>query len=451
MHTCCLESCFLLFKLLEGLFFSLLTVYVSFFLIRQEFILTSCASGVQSTMSNCGKCKSKKNDGLVGCEGPCQRWYHYSCIQMSESEFKFVQKCSNILYLCDQCKPKCEVSEKPDASRITTTLNQISDNINLINGSIEKTIQSKLMEFTASLGNSFDNKLSELNGQIQSLKSDMQSILSQEHSMPNSSKSIRSYSDVVENKASVIVKPKIKQNSNETKCDVMKSINPVSSNINLASVKTVRDGGIFVSCSNSSECTKFKELAGSTLSDKYEVKEIVSLNPRIKIVGLSEKFDPDLLTNYIKNQNKQLISSSSELKYLNLTPLRKNQNMYQASYQVDRTTYGRIMAEGKLFVGYDYCTVFNAIELRRCFKCSGFHHFANKCTSNEFICPRCAQNHPVKECKSEVLCCINCYNLKKKKDSKHADIDFSHAVWDSKCYAYRQNLDSFISNILETQ
>lgn len=370
---------------------------------------------------------------------------------MTEAEFKFVEKCKNIFYLCDHCKLKCEVSEKIDSPRIATTLKTIDDNLIQMSSSIEQSIKSKLMDITASLENSIANKMSEFNTQFQTLKSEMQAVLKEDLTLSGPCKSMKSYAEAAESKASIIVKPKTKQNVQETKCDVLKSVNPITSNINLANVKSVRDGGIIVSCSNSSECNKFKDLAGTMLSDKYDVKEIARLHPRIKIVGISENIDGVSLTNYIKNQNKYLITECSELKFLNLTPLKKNNNLYQASYQVDRNTYSKIMAEGKLFVGYDYCTVFDAIELRRCFKCSGFHHFADKCTSNEFVCPRCAQNHPVKECKSDVLCCVNCYNLKKKKDTKFPNIDIHHAVWDKNCLAYRQNLDIFKSNILNTQ
>ena len=63
-------------------------------------------------MSNCCKCKSSKRDGLVGCEGSCNKWFHHSCINLSDSEFKLLEKSKNLFHLCDSCKTSCEIVEK---------------------------------------------------------------------------------------------------------------------------------------------------------------------------------------------------------------------------------------------------------------------------------------------------------------------------------------------------
>lgn len=116
---------------------------------------------------------------------------------------------------------------------------------------------------------------------------------------------------MVENGAIVIIRPKTKQNANETKCNISKPINPIDSNITLAGIKNARDRGIIISCSNSNTCDKFKDLANNMLSNKYDVKEVASLHPRIKIVGISEKLGNNILTSYIKNQNKSSFSDAS--------------------------------------------------------------------------------------------------------------------------------------------
>lgn len=61
-------------------------------------------------MSDCGKCRYKKSDKrLVGCEGSCQKWFHFSCIGLTENDFVFVERNTNIFYLCDDCKRSCKV------------------------------------------------------------------------------------------------------------------------------------------------------------------------------------------------------------------------------------------------------------------------------------------------------------------------------------------------------
>jgi hypothetical protein len=45
---------------------------------------------------------------------------------------------------------------------------------------------------------------------------------------------------------------------------------------------------------------------------------------------------------------------------------------YPAVIQVDKITYNKIMSAGGLFIGYDFCYAFDAIEILRCFNCNGF-------------------------------------------------------------------------------
>lgn len=202
-----------------------------------------------------------------------------------------------------------------------------------------------------------------------------------------------------------------------------------------------------ISC-DTDESSKFKNLVNERLGDKYVVKQLASFNPRVKVVGISEKLEDEVLLNYIKVQNKSLISATSECKLVNLKPVRKNHRIYQAILQVDKSTYDRMLNCGKLFVGYDYCSIYDAIDIRRCFKCCGFHHVANQCTNNTHICPKCSGNHTLKECNADFVKCTLCMKL---KSSLNKDINVNHAVWDLNCTVYKQALQKFRSNVLGTE
>lgn len=100
----------------------------------------------------------------------------------------------------------------------------------------------------------------------------------------------RSYSSVVCDSRSFVVKPKNNtQTVTATKSDLFKKLNPVENCIGLARVKGIRDGGVVVSCSDSAESGKFETIATDKLSSEYSIREVSSLLPRIKIVGLSEE------------------------------------------------------------------------------------------------------------------------------------------------------------------
>lgn len=104
------------------------------------------------------------------------------------------------------------------------------------------------------------------------------------------------------------------------------------------------------------------------------------------------------------------------------------------------------IGNGKLFIGFDYCDVYDQVMLRRCFKCSGFNHVSENCKGNT-SCPRCSGEHFVKDCKvsDSELKCINCIKLKDK--TKDTGIDINHAAWDSKCHVFKQNVTEFKSKI----
>lgn len=99
-------------------------------------------------------------------------------------------------------------------------------------------------------------------------------------------------------------------------------------------------------------------------------------------------------------------------------------------------------------MGYDYCIIYDALEIRRCFKCWGFNHIAKNC-NKEIVCPKCSESHASKDCKSDVLKCFLCSNLKGKQN---LDIDTEHATFDRKlCHVYKHKLEEFKSEIINVK
>lgn len=259
------------------------------------------------------------------------------------------------------------------------------------------------------------------------------------------------YSTALKSKSAVIIKPKNPNQKNyETKTDILHNIDPVESEINISSVKNIRDGGIVVGCGNETEVVKLKTLANSKLGERYEVKDVKCINPRIRVVGMSEKLEEEVLLNYFKCQNKNILKSNNpECKVLRIWQTKKNKYVFQAVLQVDVTSYNNIMSvgNGKVFIGLDICDVYDSIALKRCFKCNGYNHHSSKCNSVSHYCPRCADQHQLKECKApgDNLKCINC--IKYNDKNKDANVDVNHAAWDTRCSIYMQNIEEFKTNL----
>ncbi|WP_165351449.1 hypothetical protein, partial [Enterobacter cloacae complex sp. 2DZ2F20B] len=94
----------------------------------------------------------------------------------------------------------------------------------------------------------------------------------------------------------MIVKPKDKNQSvNKTKSDILSKVNPVNSAIDIGKVKNLKDGSVLLGCKDAS---KFKELPSVKLSTSYDIKEVKTLRPRIRISGISNDIDESSVLSY---------------------------------------------------------------------------------------------------------------------------------------------------------
>lgn len=168
-------------------------------------------------------------------------------------------------------------------------------------------------------------------------------------------------------------------------------------------------------------------------------------------MGLSsdEKYKDGTLVEYITKQNRHLFATEEYCEVVSFAPLRKNAVCFRAVVQVNKNTYDNAMKNGYMIDGYDYCAVYDGVDLRRCYNCCGFHHFAKQCLQKKPTCPRCSAQHPVSECKSDELSCMNCVNFNNKYNKK---ININHGAWDhASCHAYQHALSDFKSNLFGAQ
>jgi hypothetical protein len=247
-----------------------------------------------------------------------------------------------------------------------------------------------------------------------------------------------SYAEIVSDKSSVILKPKIDthQSVSVTKKDLLVNIDPVKSNIKISKVSDGRDGSVIITCDNSDDSNKIKEMISNNLPN-YTFKQLSTLNPKIRISSIDDSIKQEQLLHYVVNQNKSLFGTNYTCKLIKFCKQRNNASRFQAVLEVDVKSYKSILDSGKLLIGYSYCRVWDAVDIRRCFNCSRFHHLSKHCFQSEPTCPKCSQNHLLKNCSATNLTCINCTSLK----AKHPDIDVNHAAWDtSNCTAYKTQL-----------
>lgn len=238
---------------------------------------------------------------------------------------------------------------------------------------------------------------------------------------------ITSYSNVVKNNHVVLIKPKLVQTSQTTKDDLRNKVDP--SGFEFREVRNSAKGGVVIECSNLADSNKLMTDALSKLGPAYEVRVPAKRSTKIRIIGVSEELASDVLIKSLKDQNPEVLSSSSVLSVVHSFKLR---NSYGYKIELDADCFNRIMVSQKLKIGWDICTVTEALDILRCYNCSAYHHTSKNCTSKA-CCPICSEEHKMADCKSSVFSCINC---KEAAKTLRIAIDSAHPANSPECPVY---------------
>lgn len=367
----------------------------------------------------CGHCDEvfdRRKSPCLTCSGFCGKTYQANCMGIS-LEFLQCLKSPGFCWFCTDC---FKIRNKYEAYM----KNSFDNKLTLMINGFESMFEDLKKQILETANNTFAN----ITAANKNEKTEI---------MP-------SYAKIVNTKSVVIVKPKnAEQNNIQTKRDIMENIDPVDLNIKVSQIKQVKDGGILISCDDSIGAKNFKDAAAEKLSAQYKISDVKTFLPKVRIVGLTDQYSDEDILKYLKGQNDAL-SSVSHLKILKTWATKRNANIFQTLVEVDAATYGLIMNRAKLFVNYDACAVYEATDIRVCFKCSGFSHSQSNCVNNDTVCPKCSGCHSLFNCTSSILRCINCVTAKLD--------DVEHAVWDAdKCPIYKKKLNHLKStNFIRT-
>nr|CAI5839586.1 unnamed protein product [Callosobruchus analis] len=263
----------------------------------------------------------------VKCEGFCGKLFHAACQGLSADVVKSIEKISGLSWKCEPWQ-KCtsEVREILDV-RLASLVDEVKQ--------LFSNVRSEILEVTT-------KKISSIE-------------------IPESS-STKSYSAVTRGNSAIMIQPKdAMQKVQATKVEMLHHVNPVSENLHISGVKSAKNGGILIGCSSDHDSLKLKKIAGEKLADKYEVKDVSSFSPRARVSGMTVKLSEQSILNYIKSQNKEVISDNFRCNVISVKSIKKRDDIFQAVLQLDYDTYNKIMSvgKGKLCVGYDVCEVYD--------------------------------------------------------------------------------------------
>lgn len=364
-----------------------------------------------SLLVNCPGCSTSVDASSGICCDLCGCYSHINCVGVSPEEVPIIsrihRRSPHVKLLCVNCK---QVFNSPALSPIQ--------------------VSSPLEEnaFLKYIRNIIDSAITPLRKEISTLRESLCKV--------NSDNKI-TYADKLKevNEAKVVIKPKDKQSCFQTKCDILKSVQPFSENIDINVVKPVANGGLVIGCSASTHSDKFIELAEEKLSNKYNVKKLSPILPRLRVVGISEDINETDFVSYLKKQNQDVLGDQPELNINKLWPVKSNSRIYQAEISVDIDSYKRLLEKGNILIGLNGCSVYDAVSVTRCYRCCGFNHTAKNCKNN-IVCSLCSKAHDRSSCtivSDEDRRCKNCLNLREKQK---LDVNINHAAFDSnKCTA----------------
>lgn len=378
-------------------------------------------------MAVCSFCdKHFDQQSSLACSGVCNRLFHYSCLSVSSDLGQFLSSVPGLSWKCTFCK------DLPLSKQLSDIFDQRCSSIFSDLGAKFELMKDQFMKLAA-------DKLNELSTSVLSS-------VPLTPAVPTSSSAV-TFADKLRLSphTKIIIKPKNQEQSiSKTKRDILDNVNPINADININKVKHIKNGGVVIDCQHKADGSKFQKIANDKMSNNYIIREVKNILPRVRVVGFTELYNQDTLLRFIKRQNADLFLANSECNVVEIKSTKKRSDIYQALLQVDLSLYAKLLDSGQLMIGLDTCDIYDALSVPRCFKCNKFNHSKKFC-KNRLSCPRCAGDHDIAKCTSDIKCCSNCKIIKASND---LDFDVSHCVWDyAKCRSYELAVEKLKSDV----
>lgn len=436
-------------------------------------------------MASCHKCKSKiKGETGIQCSGVCKKIFHEAlkCSGLDQSTLNIVYTNNNVKFICDDCllyiqnvdlvlqnmeravnrnNEHLKEYKHEFESAIKKNENEIINLLRAIETSYMKRLEEikneqqmelhKMEKFTEA----FKNQSNKVNETIISAMKKNDEVCKNITNVSQQKNIITgqtaTFADIIKNSKNcemkmkkelpLILKPKIKQKNQQTKSELNTKVDP--KNLRIKNIENRTNGAILIETDTVEEREKIKLELEKKMKDKYEIKIPTDLKPRFEIIHMNNKFEDEEIIEKLKRQNSHM--EISEMKIVKVYAVKKyNREVFNAVIEVDKETFPKIISTGKVCIGWERCKVFDAINIRRCYKCKGFNHKSVDCNNKE-ACLKCHQEHKTSECKNEdINKCINCikYNEKLK-----LNVDIDHKTFSKICPAYQFKLDLKKKNI----
>jgi len=143
----------------------------------------------------------------------------------------------------------------------------------------------------------------------------------------------------------IVIKPvESSQNNDDTMKDLKQKLYPKVHKIR--NFKNGKDGSIVVECATENDVNTVKNGIESNLGGKYSAVVSTAAKPKVKIVGMSDRFSPEALIESLKSQNESIAIKEAKV-VAEFENLRFRYNKYNAVIEVDVSTFNNLMEAKK--------------------------------------------------------------------------------------------------------
>lgn len=383
----------------------------------------------------CSTCQLVINDDVnyFECDG-CTTTFHLNCGGIKKQEYNAREKSTRIRLLCDECNSNdtLNIAERnirtllKFISKFDVTLQEQKLNMNKMELTIASNTEEmrQMKEEISAWRKDAPTQFVALNGGKDREENETMTQRPSPLNLGNGS-----CSTIL---PTVVVKPK---NDNQGCEATLQKIRQklAGSDVSVRDTHNIRGGGIVISCSNAGDTLKMKQLIESNNGDDMDVRLPEIQKPRVKIHKIDSSLTSDEIIDDIINKNEALTQASIQIKKVMKNKNGKTQDMV---VEVDGMTFNRMIALGKLYIGWNRCAVGEHIYLKRCFKCCGFSHIAKECRHN-FACSKCAGPHKSNECNQRQIMCVNCVTA---NATYGLNLTTNHHAWSRNCSVLQKRI-----------
>jgi len=241
----------------------------------------------------------------------------------------------------------------------------------------------------------------------------------------------------------IVIKPvESSQNNDDTRKDLKEKLDPKIHKIR--NFRNGKDGSIVVECATENDLNLVKNGIESNLcaGGRYNAVVPTVAKPKVKIVGMSERFSPDALIESLKSQNEGIVINDARVVSVFENP-RFKYNKYNVVIEVDVGTFNNLMDAKKVNIGWDRCSVVDALYVMRCFNCGEFGHKSTNCQNKE-TCSKCSGLHRTSECRSDLVKCVNCVKTNKERKM---NLNVLHPAFSTDCPVFQKLIGQRKSNM----